>query len=349
MPNFHHLRLRKIAAGILEAAGATSQEAGIVSDALVDANLDGHDSHGIVRIPEYVVWMERGLISNGAHIHVLHETEAFAVIDGNWGWGQVVGRQAMEVAIQKAMKVGIGAVSARQCGHLGRAGDYPLMAAQRGMAAIMLLNTHGAGRLVAPWGGRERRLSANPIALSVPRSSGEHILVDISTCAIAAGKVRVALNSKKPVPEDCIIDAEGRPTTNPADFFGPPAGALLAFGGHKGYALALLSDILAGALSGAGCSRPDATRVGNSFLAVVLDIPQFRDPKAFEADVDQLVKYVKASKLAPGFTEILIPGEPERKERPHREANGIPVDDETWRQICDTAQRYSVSVDGTGS
>jgi uncharacterized oxidoreductase len=349
MPTFQHLKLREIAAGILAGAGATSQEAAVVSDALVDANLEGHDSHGIMRIPEYVRWMEQGLISNGAHIRVLRETDAFAVIDGNWGWGQVVGKQAMEVAIRKAMKVGVGVVSVRRCNHLGRAGDYPLMAAQRGMAAIMFLNTHGAGRLVAPWGGRERRLSANPIALAVPRSTGEPVVVDISTCAIAVGKVRVALHSKKALPENCVIDAEGRPTTNPGDLYGPPEGALLSFGGHKGYALALLSDILAGALSGAGCSRPEATRVANSFLAVVLDISQFRDRQAFDTDVNQLVEYVKSSKLAPGFTEILIPGEPERKERAHREKHGIPVADETWRQICETARRYSVRIDAVGA
>ncbi len=349
MLTFQDFKLREIAASILEAAGAFAQEVTIVSDALVDANLDGHDSHGIVRIPEYVGWMEQGLIRNGAQIHVAHEAEAFAVIDGNWGWGQVVGRQAMEIAIRKAAKAGVCVVSARRCGHLGRAGDYPLMAAQRGMAAIIFLNTHGVGRLVAPWGGRERRLSANPIALSVPRSSSEPILVDISTCAIAAGKVRVAQHSRRNLPENCVIDAEGRPTTNPADFYGPPEGALLPFGGHKGYALALLSDILAGAISGAGCSRPDASRVANSFLAVVLDISQFRGRQAFDADVNRLVDYVKSSKLAPGFMEILIPGEPEHRERAHREKYGIPVPDETWRQVCETARRYNVSIEGVES
>lgn len=349
MLNFSASELRDVARRILEAAGATPQEAEIVGSALVEANLDGHDSHGVVRVPEYVAWMEQKLINIGARIQVIHETEAFAAIDGNWGWGQVVGRQALEVALQKACEVGVGTVSVRQCCHLGRAGDYPLMAAQRGMAAIMYLNTHGAGRLVAPWGGRERRLSANPIALSVPRASGEPILVDISTCAIAGGKITVALNSGKQVPPGCIIDAEGCPTTNPADFFGPPEGALLPFGGHKGFALGLLSDILAGALSGAGCSRPAATRVGNSFLAVVIDIAQFRDRKAFDADVDHLIEYVKSSKLAPGFTEILIPGEPERRVRARREQHGVPVDHETWRQIRETARRHGVNINSASA
>jgi len=347
MPTLGTLQLKKIASDILNAAGATLAEAGIVAEALVEANLEGHDSHGVVRIPEYVRWMEQGLINSEARLQVVVEADAFAVIDGNWGWGQVMGREAMKIAIQKASRVGAATISVRQCNHIGRVGDYPLMAAKKGMAAIMFVNTHGGGKLVAPWGGRERRLSANPISLAVPRPSGKPILVDISTCAIAGGKVTIALNSKEPVPPGCIIDAEGRPSTNPTDFFGPPEGALLPFGGHKGFALSLLSDILAGAISGAGCSRPDTRRVGNSFLATVIDISQFRECASFDQDVDQLLEYVKSSKLASGFSEILIPGEPEARERARREAHGIPVDDETWRQIAETAQRYGIEPANT--
>ena len=344
MPNIQPSQLRETAREILEAAGATAREARIVGDALVEANLEGHDSHGVVRIPEYVERMEQKLIQIGAQISVVQESGAFAVIDGNWGWGQVVGIEAMEVAIQKASSVGVGVVAVRQCNHLGRGGDYPRLAAQRGMAGLLFMNTHGAGQIVAPWGGRERRLSANPIAMAIPRPPQEPLVMDISTCAIAGGKVTVALHGKKQVPPNCIVDAEGQPTTNPADFFGPPEGALLPFGGHKGFALGLLSDILAGAFSGAGCCGPTATRIGNSFLAVVLDIQQFRDRKIFDADVEQLVEYVKSSPLMPGFTEILVPGEPERRERVRRERNGISVADETWRQISETAQRYGVQA-----
>ncbi len=344
MPNIQQSDLRKTARDIFEAAGATAREARIVGDALVESNLEGHDSHGVVRIREYVERMEQKQIHIGAKIRVAHETEAFAVIDGDWGWGQVVGIEAMEVAIQKASRVGVGVVAVRQCNHLGRGGDYPRLAAQRGMAGLLFMNTHGAGRIVAPWGGRERRLSANPIAMAIPRPSQEPLVMDISTCAIAGGKVVVALHGKKQVPPNCIVDAEGRPTTNPGDFFGPPEGALLPFGGHKGFALGLLSDILAGAFSGAGCCGPNATRIGNSFLAVVLDIQQFRDRKIFDGDVEQLVEYVKGSPLMPGFSEILVPGEPERRERVRRESDGIPIADETWRQICETAERYGVQA-----
>ena len=222
MITIQHLRLRKLAVEIFERAGAAEEEAMTVGNSLVQANLDGHDSHGVMRIPDYVTWMEKGLIAKRAECRVVRETAAFALVDGNWGWGQVVGRKAMEIAIQKAASVGVGTVATQRCGHLGRVGDYPLLASQKGMAAIMFVNLHGAGRLVAPWGGRERRLSANPIAISVPRSSGQPIIVDISTCAIAAGKIRVALHAKKPLPENCIIDCEGLPTTDPAAFMDPP-------------------------------------------------------------------------------------------------------------------------------
>ena len=346
MPIFSAARLAHIASDVIRAAGATREESRIVGDALAEANLEGHDSHGVVRVPEYVKWMEEKLINIGARLEVIKESEAFAVMDGNWGWGQVVGRQAMELAIHKAASAGAVTVSVSRCGHLGRVGDYPLMAARAGLVAVMFVNTHGGGKLVAPWGGRERRLSANPISIAIPRSSSPPILVDISTCAIAGGKVTIAHHSGKAVPPGCLLDADGHPSTDPADFIGPPEGALLPFGGHKGFALSLATDILAGAISGAGCSRATATRVGNSFTATLLDPTQFRDPGAFYHDIDQLVDYVKSSKVAEGFTEILIPGEPERRERERRERDGIPVDDETWRQIEETAKHYGVKVDG---
>jgi len=344
MPTFTAAQLATLAADVFHAAGSTPEEARTVGEALAEANLEGHDSHGVVRIPEYVGWMEEKLINIGAHMTVVKETEAFAVLDGNWGWGQVVAKEAMEFGIQKALRSGAATISVSQCCHIGRVGDYPLMAARAGLAAVMFVNTHGAGKLVAPWGGRERRLSANPIAIAIPRSSAPPILIDLSTCAIAGGKVTIAHNSGKSVPPGCIVDSEGRPSTNPADFVGPPQGALLPFGGHKGFALSLATDILAGAISGAGCSRPTGKRVGNSFTATLLDPAVFRGRGPFDLDVDQLVDYVKSSKLAEGFDEILIPGEPERRERVRRERDGISVDNETWRQIRETGERYGVKV-----
>ncbi len=344
MPIFSAAQLRKVAADTLHAAGAIAAEAQVVADALVEANLEGHDSHGVVRVPEYVTWMEEGRINHGAKMEIQKETAAFAVIDGNWGWGQVIGKQAMEVAIQKASDIGTGVVSVHNCNHLGRVGDYPTMAAKKEMAAILFVNTHGGGKLVAPWGGRERRLSANPIAAAIPRSTGEPFVLDISTCAIAGGKLHIMRNAGKPVPPNCIIDAAGRPTVDAAAYFGPPEGALLPMAGHKGFGLALMCDMLAGALSGAGCSRPTTTRVGNAFFAVVINLSLFRDRGNFDADVDQLTDYMKSCPLAPGFDEVLIPGEPERRTRRVREKEGIPVDEGTWTEVVGTANKYKVPL-----
>jgi uncharacterized oxidoreductase len=344
MPTFHAEPLKQIASQIFAAAGATPDEARIVSDALVEANLAGHDSHGILRIPEYVRWVEQKLVTIGAHIRIVQEADSFAMVDGGWGFGQVVGREAMEVAIRKAEQAGVGTVAASHCCHIGRVGDYAMMAAARGMVAVMFVNTHGGGKLVAPWGGKSRRLSANPISIAIPRKTGTPIVVDISTSAIAEGKVRGMLNRKVPVPPGSIMDADGNPTTDASKFYGSPAGALFPFGGHKGFALGLVTDILAGGISGGGCSREDANRVGNTFLVFVLDIDRLRGNEPFYADVEQLLAYVKSSDLAPGSTEILIPGEPEAFEKERRQRNGIPVDEVTWRQIAEVGNKYGVSV-----
>src|SRR5215510_3854591 len=344
MPTFTSDQLKQITCDIFIEAGAKRDEAQIVADALVRANEAGHDSHGVLRIPEYTRWMEQGLIVAGAHIRIRKETEVFALIDGGWGFGQVVAREAMKVAIDKASNVGVGTVSAGRCCHIGRVGDYPLMAAEAGMAAVMFVNTHGGGKLVAPWGGRERRLAANPISIAIPRQKDTPIVVDISTSAIAEGKVRGMFNRKEPVPPGNIMDADGVPTTDAAKFYGPPQGALYPFGGHKGFGLGLVSDILAGALSGGGCSRKDADRVGNTFLVFVIDVDRLRGNDAFYSDVEQLVEYVKSSALAPSSNGILIPGEPETLEETRRSKEGIAIDAETWRQISETATKYGVTV-----
>jgi uncharacterized oxidoreductase len=349
MPILFGPDLKKVAHDIFRAAGATDREATIVGDALTEANLAGHDSHGVLRIPEYVRWMEEKLVNTGAKMDVVLETDSFALIDGNWGFGQVMGREAMELVIAKAAKVGVATVSGRNCCHLGRVGDYPALATDRGMAAIMFVNTHGGGKLVAPYGGIERRLSANPIAVGIPRKSEPAIIVDISTCAIAEGKVRNMLHSDTPVPPGSIIDAEGHPTTDAAQFYGPPPGALLPFGGHKGFALGLVADILAGAISGAGCSRPEASRIGNSFLVTAIDIDRVRGNDAFSSDVEGLIEYVKSSRLAPGFERIMVPGEPESNEEQRRLHNGVSIGSQVWEQIAETGRRYGVDVDAVAA
>lgn len=344
MPTIDARQLRTTAHDIFTATGATENEARIVGDALVDANLAGHDSHGVMRIPDYVARIKNGGVTIGSRLQVVLETEAFALVDGNWGFGQVMGREAMEVAIEKASQVAVAAVAGRNFNHMGRMGDYPMMLAERGLTSIMFVNTHGASRLVAPHGGIERRLSANPIAIGIPRRSGTPIVVDISTCTIAEGKVRNYLFADEPVPSGCLIDAEGQPTTDPAKLYGPPPGALLPIAGHKGFALGLVADILAGAISGAGCTRPGVDRVGNAFLITVIDVERVRGNVAFEEDVRELVDFVKSSKLAEGVSEILVPGEPESREQQRREQSGISIPEATWRRIVETGAKYGLAI-----
>ena len=344
MPIFPPDALTRIAQDVFVAAGVEQEEAGIVAEHLVASNLVGHDSHGVLRVPEYVEWMEAGGVVLGQHIAIMHETETLAVIEGGWGFGQVIGLEAIEVAMRKAQQTGVGIVAVSRCGHIGRVGHYPYHAAQQGLVTVLFVNTHGGGKLAAPWGGRGRRLSANPISVGIPRRTDEPLVLDMATSSIAEGKLMDMLNRGVAAPPGCIVDAEGRPTTDPVAYFGPPAGALLPFGGHKGFGLSFVIDILAGALPGAGCSRDDATRIGNGFLAFVIQPDQLRDADAFYADVDGLVQHVKSSELAAGFDEILAPGEPEIRTRRQRTREGIPVDDGAWGKICATAQRYGVTL-----
>ena len=345
MPTFSADRLKSTSRDIFVAAGARSEDARIVADALVNANLAGHDSHGVMRIPSYVRWMEKGDVNVKAEFRVVMEADAFAVIDGDWGFGQVMARKAMEVGIEKAAQSGVASISARRCSHIGRAGDYPIMAAEAGLASILFLNTHGAGSLVAPFGGIDRRLSANPIAIGIPRPGGDHIIVDISTCVVAEGKLRNFRTAGQPAPEGSIIDAEGRTTTDASEFYGPPEGAILPIAGHKGFALGLASDILAGALSGAGCTRQGIKRVGNSFWATIIDIHRIRCRSDFDRDVGDLIDWIKSSRKADGVSEILVAGEPELRTQAKREKDGIPVHGSTWAAIVETGKRYNLDLE----
>ncbi len=344
MPLFPPQQLTTIAQDVFVAAGVEKEEARIVAEHLVQSNLAGHDSHGVLRIPEYVEWMEAGGVALGQHISTVHETDTLAVIEGGWGFGQVIGLEAFEVAINKAQGAGLCIVAVSQCGHIGRVGHYPELAAQHGLVTVLFVNTHGAGKLAAPWGGRGRRLSANPISVGIPRKNAEPLVLDMATSAIAEGKLMDMLNRGVSAPPDCIVDAGGNPTTDPVAYFGPPQGALLPFGQHKGFGLSFVIDILAGALSGAGCSRDSATRIGNGFLAFLVRPDHLRDEAAFYADVDALVHHVKSSELAAGFDEILAPGEPEIRTRQQRTRDGIPVDDGAWGKIVNTASRYGLDL-----
>ena len=346
MPNLTQNQLQKITTDIFEAGGVPSDEAAIIGELLVASNLAGHDSHGVIRIPQYIGLIESGLIQPGAPLEIEQESASHALINGNWGFGHVIAQKAMSLAIEKAKSSTISAISVYNCNHIGRIGSYPMMAAEAGMVGITMVNAGGAALYVAPFGGSDGRLATNPIAIATPTREGHPILLDITSSVVAQGKIRVAVNRGEPVPLGWIINSEGEPTSNPQDLMETPPGALLPLGGiagHKGYALGLMIDILGGALSGAGCSGSGTTRLQNGVLMIALNIVNFTPLDDFYEHIEGLVAHVKASPTAPGFDEILTPGEIEARQTERRLREGIPIDDETWRQIRETAAEVGIS------
>jgi uncharacterized oxidoreductase len=337
--------LRTLVAAIFHAAGCDMAEAERIARRLVEANLVGHDSHGVIRVPSYVQWLRGGKVFAGRSIAVVFENDAVAVVDGQLGFGQTIGEQAMRLGIDKCGRHGVAVVALRNSGHLGRIGDWPLLAAEAGKLSLHFVNTSGAGILVAPFGGINRRLSANPIAAGVPIAGGRPILLDISACTVAEGKIRVALNKGVPVPENCILDAEGRPTTDPKVFYATPPGAILPIAGHKGYGLAVLCEVLAGALTGGGCSNPaHADKVVNGMLSIFLDPAFFVADVDFQGELERFIAWVKSSARTTPDGDILMPGEIEDRTKAARLAGGIEIDATTWGQIVDTGRAVGVAV-----
>jgi uncharacterized oxidoreductase len=340
-----HDRLQSLAASIFAAAGCSAEEAERVARYLVEANLVGHDSHGVIRIPTYAQWLRAGKVFAGKTIRVILENEAVAVVDGQFGLGQTIGEQAMRLGIEKAARHGVAVIALRNAGHLGRIGDWPLLVARAGMLSLHFVNTSGAGMLVAPHGGIDRRLSANPIAFGVPVEDGEPLLLDMSACTIAEGKIRVAFNKGVPVPSGCIIDSEGRPTTDPRVFYGSPPGAILPIGGHKGYGLSFMIEMLAGALTGGSCTNPaNAGRVANGMLSIILDPRAFLPLPELHAEVRRFVAFVKSARTVTPDGEILVPGEVENRTRAKRLAAGIELDGKTWGDILETCAALGVQT-----
>lgn len=235
------------------------------------------------------------------------------------------------------------AVGVKRSGHIGRLADYVEMASAQNMIALLFVNASGAGQWMAPWGGREPRLSTNPLAFACPAGTTPPISLDIATTTAPEGKVRVKRNRREPVPLGWIIDAQGEPTTDPEALYRAPRGTLLPMAGHKGYALALMVEILAGILGRAGhvCAQPGPDF--NGLFIIVLDIAHFLPPGVFQAEVDDLARYLRSSALAPGFSRILTPGEAEVLTERERAAKGIFIEEETWTQIVTAAHQLGVA------
>lgn len=333
MPHVPPPQLERLATRIFAALGVPPPDAEWVATLLVRANLRGHDSHGVIRIPQYVGSIRRGETNPRPELTVLLETPTSAVIDGDLGLGQVVARRAAEVAIAKAAVHGFAGVGTRRSNHIGRLADYAELAATQGFVGLVWTNAPAAESVV-PHGGLARRLSTNPLAVAVPGPAGSvAISVDMATSVVAEGKVRVKRNRKERLPEGWAIDGAGRPVTDSVAFYGPPRAGLLPAGGHKGTALGLIVEVLGGILSGTGAIGGRTGPVLNGNFLLLIQIERFLPLADFTRQVTELVRFVKSSEPAPGTSEVLVPGEPEARSEAARRVSGIPVEDETWGQI----------------
>jgi uncharacterized oxidoreductase len=333
-------RLIELVAAVMEGAGCEPGEARTIARRLVDANLVGHDSHGVLRVSKYLDWVREGYLRPNATPSLVFQSDAIAIVDGNRGFGQVVGEYAGGLGVAKARKAGIALVGLRNCGHLGRLGDWAELAAAAGLVSLHFLNTSGAQR-VAPFGGSDRRLSTNPLCVGIPQADGEPVILDITTSMVAEGKLMVAMNKGERVPEGWIVDANGAPTTDPKDFY--DGGALLTIGGHKGSGLSIVTDLLAGALTLGHSSDPKDTAIRNNMLSIYIAPAVYDASGEALREVRRFVDWVKASPPATPGQPVLAPGDLERATRAKRLREGVPIDDTTFQDLIDAAK--SVGID----
>ena len=339
-------RLREGVRAVFAKGGCGQGEAGAIADHLVEANLMGHDSHGVIRVAKYIDWQKQGMVLPNREPAILRDEGVLLMIDGQFGYGQSVARAALRLGIDRAKAKGVAVLALRNIGHLGRIGAWAELAAASGLVSLHFVNTSGFGMLVAPHGGSDRRLSANPIAAGVPMPDGPPMILDMSTCVIAEGKIQVARNKKEKLPEGAVLDGKGKPTRDPEKFYASPPGAILPIAGHKGSGLSLICEVLAGALTGGGSTHPDnptAKRLVNNMLSILIDPEPLTGAAAFAADVKRLKAWVKASPPIQAGGEVLVPAEIERRTRTEREMNGIPLDETTRAQIAGAAKTVGLA------
>jgi LDH2 family malate/lactate/ureidoglycolate dehydrogenase len=346
MPRVQADALIQFSQALLKALGALDEEGSLVARLLVDADLCGHDSHGVAQIPGYLEAYAASLITPGVRFTRERETPATALLDGHWGFGHRLAYEAMHLAIDKANQCGISAVGACHCYHVGHLGVYVQLAAEAGMVGIMAVNDGGGGQRVVPHGGITGRLSTNPLAVGLPTGTAAPFILDISTSVVAEGQVRLKRLRGEPMPLGWMIDTVGRVTTDPEEFF-RKTGSLLPFGGdvgHKGYGLGLAVEVLAGILGHAGYSRAPVPAYNNGLFIIAVDIGRFLALDEFTAEVQQLIAYIQSCPPASGVDRIVYPGERAARTRRYRLRHGIDIAPETWSRLQDIARQHGIQV-----
>jgi uncharacterized oxidoreductase len=334
--------LRRFVQAVVTQGGSSAQEAALVAHNLVEANLTGHDSHGVGMLPRYVDNLLAGGLKANQRLRVVADNGSLLTLDGQAGYGQVMGHEAMVLGIERALTHGVAVVGLANSHHIGRIGAWAEQCLQAGLVSIHFVNVI-SDPIVAPFGGTDGRFVTNPMCVGIPMAGTDPIVLDFATSRIAAGKVRVAYNKGEQVLPGALIDAAGQPSTDPAVLYADPPGALLPFGEHKGYGLAVVCEILAGALAGGvtlhGNGSPHA--IINNMLSFIVDPDRLGTAARLAAEARAFADWVKASPPAPG-QQVLLPGDPERAWRRQRTAHGIPIDAATWAQLLHAGTRVGL-------
>lgn len=340
MPDVNAPVLHRLASELLCAVGTDPTAAQVIADSLIDANLAGHDSHGVLRLPAYLEGARQGHVATSAVPKLLSVSGATAIVDAEYGWGQPAMWLATRTAIERAREHGLGAAVVHRCYHIGRVAPYVETIANLGMIGQAMAN---AAPAVAPFGGRARVMGTNPMAWAVPRAAASPpICLDVATAGIAEGKLRVARSRGFPVPAGNVVDREGRPTTEPGDFYA--GGALLPFGGHKGSGFSLLAQFVGRGLAQLDPSEYDGPRGVNGPFILAIDIARFTDLEQFRAQSEAQCEAVTGCLPAEGVEAVLLPGQPEIAMRAIRERDGVPIPDSTWQELQALAREHGVML-----
>ena len=341
--------LHRLVRDIGLAAGADERNAECLADHLVLANLRGVDSHGIWHLARYVSEIAKGEIQATNWPEIVRETAVSALVSGNWTFGQTAARFATELAIDKAREQGLAAVGLVRSGHIGRLGHFVEMAAEQGCMAIVTAGGFSeVDPVTVPFGGRDRLLSTNPIAVGFPTGEGDDpVMFDFATTAISGVKVVNASRRGEPLSSGCIVDGEGRPTTDARVF--AEGGAHVPFGGHKGYALNVAVEVLGRIFTGSDTyvqgddlGSDICRHAGTSFLVIRADL--FRPFEDFTTNADSMADRLRTSEPAAGVSEVLAPGDPESRAETERRRDGIPVADDIWESVVETANELGVTM-----
>lgn len=336
-------QLQTTAENILRALGTSDDYAREVAGSLVDAQLAGHDSHGLIRLAEYASFVDRGILHPAAQPEIVAAQGAAAVVDGNWGWGQPACHLAVRAASRIASENGVAAVTIRHCNHIGRIGEYVERLADAGLVGLAWCNADPA---VAPYGGKSRLLGTNPIAAGIPLGPGQRpVIMDFATAATAEGKLRVARATGAPIEPGLVIDQQGRPATEAEAFYA--GGALLPFGAHKGYGLSVVIEMLGGALSGNHPSSAAGYQGGNGAVLLALDPAFFVTRDDFASDVSACAQAILACPPVTPGRPVLLPGDIENLQRERRQS-AVPVADAVWEQLAQLAKRLGTVTEPQG-